>query len=141
VATPVVSAPANARAGQRVKMSGTGFRAGTPVRIVFEAARHVVVGSTVARPDGTFKASIVVPSASAGRHRVQVVGINASGQPITLTTPVVVLASAAVLTSSAPSLDEPFLLTLSLLVPMATWLALEMAGWRRRRSDKQTTST
>jgi hypothetical protein len=137
VATPVVSAPSKTKSGQHLKLSGAGFRAGSTVTIVFDTPRGKVVGSAVAQPNGTFKVSIVVPTAGPGKHRLQVVGTNASGQPTSLAAPVVVLAEAAAETSSTPSLVQPVLLTLSVVLPLATWLALEMLGWRHRRHDKQ----
>jgi hypothetical protein len=137
VATPAVEAPAKASAGQHVKLSGAGFRAGTAVRIVFDGPRHLVVGSAVARPDGTFKAAIVVPAARPGNHVIQVVGTGSSGRPMLLTRTVAVLASQSVLTSAAGGIAQPVLLTLSVVLPLGTWLALEMFGWRKRRTGKR----
>lgn len=120
-------------------MTGVGFRAGTPVKIVFDAPRHTVVGSAVARRDGTFKALIVVPVAGPGRHKLQAVGTDASGQPTTLAAPVLVLASSAAMVEPANNVAEPVLLTISLALPLATWLTFEMLGWRRRRFGQQKT--
>ncbi|MGH9104822.1 MAG: hypothetical protein ACRDZX_03105 [Acidimicrobiales bacterium] len=123
-----------------MKLSGTGFRAGSEVKIVFDDPAHVTVGSVVTKPDGTFRASVVVPRAGAGAHKLQVVGTSASGQPASLAKPVLVLASRVVgrPARSGTSLAGPVLLTVAVLFPLVTWLALEILGWRRRHFGKRT---
>jgi hypothetical protein len=140
VATPALSAPAKAQAGQKVKLTGAGFRAGTKVRIVLDGPRRVIVGSTLARPDGTFKASVVVPRrAGPGTARLQAVGTSQSGQPMSVAAPVIIVSEhAAIVTATpGPSLAGPVLLTVAMVLPLTTWLALEMMGWRGRRLDQR----
>jgi hypothetical protein len=135
LAIPVVSVPTKARAGEHVGLSGAGFKAGTRVKVVFD--RRVVVASTVTGPDGTFKASMTVPPAGPGKHKLQVVGTASSGEPATLAAHVVVLSTKAalpVVATPSASLAPPVLLTLSIVAPLSTWLALEVLGWRRRGS-------
>jgi hypothetical protein len=135
VATPALSAPGKVEAGQQVKLSGAGFQGGSKVRIVFDTPSRVVVGSARAQADGTFKASIVVPrKAGPGTHNVQVVGTGQTGQPMSLAAPVIILADhAAIATATpSPSLAPPVLLTIAVVLPLSTWLFLEMLGWRRR---------
>jgi len=140
VATPALSAPAKAMAGQKVKLTGAGFRAGTKVRIVLDNPRRLIVGSTLARPDGTFKASIVLPRRTGpGSTRLQAVGTSQSGQPMTVAAPVFIVSEHPAIASAppGPSLAGPVLLTVAVVLPLTTWLALEMMGWRGRRLDKR----
>jgi len=139
-ANPVVSSPGKASPGQRLKLTGTGFRAGTKVRIVFYLPRRVV-GSTVARPDGTFRTSIVVPRSRPGSHKLQVLGTAQTGQPASVAEPVMILATDdRVAGSPSGDIDEPVMLTLSVVLPLATWLGLEILGWRTRRHSKRPTT-
>jgi hypothetical protein len=140
VATPALSAPGKAVAGQHVKLTGAGFRAGSKVKIVFDTPKHVTVGSARARPDGTFKASIEVPRrAGAGTDHLQVVGTGQQGQPMSLAAPVIVVSEHTAIATATPgaSLAGPVLLTIAVLLPLTTWLALEMMGWRGRRYHKR----
>ena len=125
-----------------IKLSGSGFEAGSQVRIVLDTPTRVVVGSALARGDGTFKTNVVVPRrARAGTHKLQVVGTGPSGRPMALAAPVIVLtqSSRAGTTTPGSSLAEPVLLTVAAALPLATWLVLEMMGWRNRRLDRRAT--
>jgi len=96
------------------------------------------VASALARPDGTFSTKIVVPRrARAGAHKLQVVGTGPSGRPMTVAAAVFILTEneGASTPPSGGGLAEPVLLTLSAAIPLATWLVLEMLGWRNRRLD------
>ncbi|HTW10776.1 MAG TPA: hypothetical protein VME46_24970 [Acidimicrobiales bacterium] len=136
VATPALSAPAKAVAGQHVNLSGVGFRAGAKIKIVLAAPRPVVVGSVQAKSDGTFKASVVVPRhVQPGKGRVQVVGAAPTGHLMSLAAPVVILSDhpAAVVAAPGPSVAAPVLLTVAVVLPLVTWLLLELLGSRSRR--------
>jgi hypothetical protein len=52
--------------------------------------------------------------------------------------PVIILTEHAAIATATPgpSLAGPVLLTLAVVLPLTTWLALEMMGWRGRRFDK-----
>ncbi len=121
-----------------MKLSGAGFQVGTKVKIVFEAHPRDVVAARVTGSRGTFKAAIKVPRAGSGKQKLRVVGTAASGKPASLEMPVVVLATRSITVPDGPGLAEPVLLTLSLVIPLATWLVLEMFGWRHRRLDRHT---
>ncbi|HMK95937.1 MAG TPA: hypothetical protein VK425_00230 [Acidimicrobiales bacterium] len=142
VATPAISTPEKVEAGAEIKLSGSGFEAGSKVRIVLDTPSRVVVGSALARGDGTFRTNIVVPRrARAGTHRIQVVGTGPSGRPMALAAHVIVVAQSTRASTTTPGggLAEPVLLTVAAALPLATWLVLEMMGWRNRRLDRRAT--
>lgn len=141
-ATPVVSVPVQAKAGQRVKLTGAGFKAGTRVDILFDARPRALVGSATARANGTFATSVVVPHAGPGKHKLQVVGTSEAGAPASLPAPMLLVANETSLPAKpTSSLAAPVLLTLAVVIPFATWLTLEVLGWRHRRSGRQGTAT
>jgi hypothetical protein len=121
------------RAGQRVRLTGAGFRPESRVRIVFDASRRVVVGSAIIRSDGGFDTSVVVPHATPGPHKLQIVGKAPSGQTMTWDEPVIVLADRPIVAVSGPDLAAPVLLGLAVTFPVATWFVLEVLAVRRRR--------
>jgi hypothetical protein len=135
VARPAVSVPSRAKPGEQVRLAGSGFRAGTTVRIVFDARQPVTLAHALTDPDGDFSASVVVPKTGPGTHKVEVVGVAASGASASVSAPVLVLASKSYRApSEGRSLAGPVLLTLAVVIPLATWLIFEVLGWRRRRS-------
>jgi hypothetical protein len=134
VATPAVRAPSQARAGAQVHLSGTGFRAGTHVQILLDTPRPLLLGTALAGPGGDFKTSVVLPHTSPGRHNIQVTGVAALGGHLSLAAPFRLVADQVELAPPKGDLAEPVLLTLSFTLPLATWLALEVLGWRSRRS-------
>jgi hypothetical protein len=122
-----------------VRLVGQGFSPGSKVRIVFLGSqKHVVVGSTVARRNGSFAMSLVVPRAKPGEHKLQVVGTSSSGQPGSWAAPVMVLADVTRPTVDAPSLATPVLVGLALGFPLLTWLVLDLLAWRNRRLGEGT---
>ncbi|HTV11881.1 MAG TPA: hypothetical protein VME20_08455 [Acidimicrobiales bacterium] len=139
LATPAVSAPSEVKAGAEVRVSGSGFRAGSRIKIVLDTPRRVVVGSAQAQPDGTFKTAILVPRRAApGAHRLQVVGTDATGRATSLAAALVVLTDNTVTAAEQAQLPqgglaEPVLLTIAAVLPLTTWLVLEVLGWRNRR--------
>ncbi len=138
MATPAVQSPSKAKSGQLLDLSGAGFRAGTPVKIVFEAPRPVVVGQTVAGPGGSFEASVLVPASGPGKHTIRVTGTSALGSKLSVARSVTLVADQVALrpTSGDDALAEPVLLTIALVLPFATWLGLEVLSWRSRRAGK-----
>ncbi|HXW82448.1 MAG TPA: hypothetical protein VEJ84_23320 [Acidimicrobiales bacterium] len=128
-----MSAPSKAKAGQVLPLSGQGFSPGTPVKIVFDDPKDVVVGTAVAQANGDFHTSVVVPKAQPGRDKFQVVGTSSSGRPASLATPVLVLADATHPANRNPQFPKEVLISLSIALPLATWLVLQMLGWRHRR--------
>lgn len=133
VATPLVSAPSRAKAGEVLPLSGQGFSPGTPVKIVFDDPKDVVVGAVVAQSDGDFHTSVVVPRAQPGQDKFQVVGTSSSGRPASLAAPLLVLADVTRPAKRDPQLPKVVLIGLSIALPLATWLVLQMLGWRHRR--------
>jgi hypothetical protein len=124
-----------------VRLVGQGFSPGSKVKIVFlNSKKHVVVGSTVAQPDGSFAMTLVVPRAKPGEHKLQVVGTSSSGQPGSWAAPVMVLTDVTSPAGEAPSLATPVLVGLSLAIPLLTWLVLDMLAWRHRRLGRDTRS-
>jgi hypothetical protein len=137
VARPTVSVPSRAKPGGQVKLAGAGFRAGTTVRIVFDAPDPVTVGHALAGPDGDFRASVVVPKAGPGSHKLEVVGTAASGAPAAVSAVVVLANKNYRAPARGTELTTPVLLTLAVVIPLATWVILEVLGWRRRRSGTE----
>jgi ribosomal protein L1 len=131
---PVVEAPEKAAAGHRVEVAGEGFKAGARVEIVLDSPRHEVVGSAVTRSDGTFRTSVTLPKASRSEARLQVVGTAANGKRAELHRVILVVASQDVASSGGDGLAKPVLLTLVGIIPLTTWLLLEVLGWRSRRA-------
>jgi hypothetical protein len=122
-----------------VRLKGQGFSPGTKVRIVFlSSKKHVVVGSTVAQPNGSFAMNLVVPRAKPGEHKLQVVGTSSSGQSGSWAAPVMVLTDVTSPAVKAPSLATPVLVGLSLALPLLTWLVFDMLAWRHRRLGQHT---
>ncbi|HET9060777.1 MAG TPA: hypothetical protein VFN61_12715 [Acidimicrobiales bacterium] len=134
--SPVVSAPSQTVAGQRVVLVGSGFKAGSSVELVLETARPVKLANVKADQRGAFRAAVVMPSAKPGAHRIKVVGISLSGSRLALAASVSYGAGPGYLAADDSALASPALLTLSVVVPLATWLALEITGWRRRRTER-----
>lgn len=140
-AKPSVSLPSKAKAGQVVHLSGAGFSPGTKVKILFDASPGrpggsdgVVVGTAVARPNGQFHMSVVVPKARPGRHTLQVEGTSASGKPARWASGVMVLTDVTKpLPDAGDGLAQGVLLALSIGLPIGTWVALQVPVWHRRR--------
>jgi len=126
-----------------VRMVGQGFSPGSKVKIVFlnSTKRHVVVGSTVAQPNGSFAMNLVVPRAKPGEHKLQVVGTSSSGQPGSWAAPVMVLTDVTSPVGNAASLATPVLVGLSLAIPLLTWLVMDMLAWRHRRFGRDVGGT
>lgn len=141
-AVPVVSVPQSVREGQLVRISGQGFRPGTPVKVVLgpddahEQAAPAVVATAHTGAQGQFEASAVVPAMRPGTHKFQVVGVAASGHVTSLAARVVVLA-ASKQASGAPQLATPGLLALAIGLPLGTWLCLELLSRRRGQPGRR----
>jgi hypothetical protein len=129
-----VSAPAKAKAGQLVHLSGQGFSPGSRVRIVFDATHKVTVGSAVADGQGSFRAAVVVPRAQPGRHVLQIEGTSTDGRRASWTTGVFVLADVTQPLTKGGGLATPVLLALSVGLPLTTWVVLGFPSWRRRQA-------
>ena len=106
------------------------------MKIVFEAPKHVVVGSAVTNPQGHFDTSVVVPHARPGNHRFEVLGTSASGRPAALATPVMVLAAVDKVPTRT-DFTTPVLVAIAVGFPITTWLVLELLSSRRRRPGHQ----
>jgi hypothetical protein len=134
VATPVVSAPSHAKAGQRVPLSGAGFSPDSHVKIVFDGPRRVVVGSAVIGSNGKFKTSVRVPHAQPGQDKLQVVWTSSSGHVTSLAAPVMLLTDVTKPVGDGDKhVAEVVLITLSIAIPVVTWFVLQALGWRHRR--------
>ncbi len=98
------------------------------MEIVLAPSTPETAVSATAGPDGTFRATVRLPSRS-GRHKIQVIGTSASGHKAAVQKLVLVVASKP----AAGDLARPVLLTLAVVIPLTTWLVLEFLGWRGRR--------
>jgi hypothetical protein len=123
-----------------VRLVGEGFSPGSRVKIDFLGShKHVVVvGSTVAKVNGSFAVSLVVPRAKPGEQKLQVVGTSSSGQAGSWAAPVTVIADVTTPVVDTPSLATPVLVGLSLAFPLLTWLVLDLLAWRQRRLGQGT---
>jgi hypothetical protein len=126
-----VKAPEQAQAGRDIRISGSGFKVGSKVEIVLDPQRPEAAVSALAGADGTFRATVRLPSSS-GQHKIQVTGTSASGRKAAVQRVVLVVASQS---ASTGDLARPVLLTLAVVIPLVTWLVLEYLGWRGRRSN------
>lgn len=81
--------PTEARPGEPVTVTGGGFAPNSPVTTSFDTQ---VLGTTVARTDGTFTTTITIPAnATPGAHTITSSGTNPDGTPRRLTSTVTVL--------------------------------------------------
>ena len=132
-----MKAPGKAQAGKAIKIFGEGFKAASKVEIVVvpshrqSRSRPEEVVSTVADRDGTFRATVPVPQDN-GQHNIRVIGTSASGHRAAVQRVVLVVASET--SGAGDDLAKPVLLTLAVVIPLATWLVLEFFGWRGRRA-------
>lgn len=134
-----MSAPAKAVAGQVVHLSGSGFRAGTTVKVVLSGpgrAAHQVVASTVAGSNGQFHTAVRVPKGSGGTHVLRVVGTSRSGKPATVAARMVVLTGLTEAVRGSSDLATPVLLAIAVGLPLATWAFLELPVGRRKGGDR-----
>jgi hypothetical protein len=116
------------RRGDLVTLSGSGFRANTPVTITFHSTPYLV-GRTVANAAGVFSATVAVPTAAGpGLHHFEAAGMGVSGAMITLVTPVDVID--AVL-HHRTLVETLVLVAVAVALPVGTWLVMGI-GWRRR---------
>lgn len=117
--------------GGTVWVAGGGFAPGSTITLTFHSTPSPL-GSATAGPDGRFSKTVAVPGhAAPGRHEIVASGTSPAGTATELTATVMVTAPAHHRTSAFTTL---FLLGLALLIPVATFLAMEASGaWRRRR--------
>ena len=120
---PLVEAPDKAVAGEKLQLSGSGFKASSKVEIVLDPDKPTVVRSVVTRADGSFRASVAVPARRHGKDRIQVVGTSASGKAAKLAKVVLIVANQGGTETDGSALAKPVLLTLAVVIPFATWLA------------------
>jgi hypothetical protein len=120
---------------QRITLSGTGYRPGSPIVIWFESTPEQVGGSTADR-FGRFRAAVTVPaSAALGLHHFEVDGTGGNGQARQVTVPVSVV---TVGHSRATTRQTLVMVGVAVLIPLAAWVALIgseriRARTRRRR--------
>lgn len=103
---------------------------------MFDDPKKVVVGSAVIGADGKFRTSVVLPHAQPGHDKLQVVAKSPSGGTTSLAAPVMVLAdvSRPVGTGNGNrDVTETVLITVSIAIPLLTWLVLQMLASRKRR--------
>lgn len=133
--TSVGPSPRSVHPGDVVILGGSGFRPGARVVITFHSS-PVEVGSSIVAPNGTFSATVSVPTgASAGAHSFEATGPNTQGRTIALWTPVRVLALA---TSGHTSLTVKLsMLGIAIAIPLLSWLVLSArSSFRRNRTAR-----
>lgn len=135
--TPVVEAPEKATAGKDLALSGSGFKAASKVEIVLGSKRPKVTRSVVTGSDGSFKTSVAVPADGVSTDKIRVVGTSAAGKKTQLAKVVLVVDSKITPQARGADLARPVLLTLVVVMPLSTWLVLELLGWRNRRLDSK----
>ena len=125
--------------GQSIKVSGQGYMGGSDVEIWLRST-PVLLETVVADPDGTFAATVRIPSdTSAGDHSIVSVGLDPDGQTLELAAPIAVAAPSPPPTSTLDPLertDTPMLglvLALLALVSGSTILSTAYLGRRKRR--------
>ena len=117
--------------GSLVTVLGSGFKPGAMVTITFHS-RPYTIGRTRAGPNGTFSATVTVPlNASPGHHHLEASGMGPHGRLTVLLTPLMVLASLTQPASGTPRTTTIVMVSISVLLPIATWLVL--GAWSRRR--------
>jgi hypothetical protein len=119
--------------GDLVRLSGTGFRPGTPIVITFHSSPEVV-GRTHANSQGTFSATVAVPDRAAfGGHHFEAQGTNRAGRSTTLVAAVNVVGLGH--GSTATTTEKVVMVGVAILLPLATLLALAGgSSWRKRRT-------
>lgn len=116
------------RRGDLVTLSGSGFKANTPITITFHSTPYLV-GRTAANGAGDFSATVAVPTAAApGLHHFEATGMGASGVMINLVTPVDVIG--AVIHHRA-LVETLVLVAVAIALPVGTWLVMDIGGRRR----------
>ncbi|MBO0729873.1 MAG: hypothetical protein J2P57_11485 [Acidimicrobiaceae bacterium] len=121
--------------GDVVILGGSGFRPGARIVITFHSS-PVVVGSATVAANGTFSATVSVPTgASPGAHAFEATGPNIHGQTTSLWTPVQVLALTA---SGRTSLTVKLsMLGIAIAIPVISWLVLSArSSFRRSRTAR-----
>ena len=116
------------RRGDLVTLSGSGFKANTPVTITFHSTPYLV-GRTVANAAGDFSATVAVPTAAGpGLHHFEATGMGVSGVMITIVTPVDVIDAVI---HHRGLVETLVLVAVAIALPAGTWLVMGV-GWRRR---------
>ncbi|MCU4185526.1 hypothetical protein K6U06_14230 [Acidiferrimicrobium sp. IK] len=126
--TPTVE---RVRPGAPVLLIAAGFRPGATILVTFHSTPEEI-GTYTADADGTFSATVTVPDgAAAGSHHFVMSGPGPAGS-ITISTPVLVVASAPA--HHGIGLQTPIMVTIAVLLPLGTWLGLGVASRRRARA-------
>jgi hypothetical protein len=115
--------------GGLMTLHGSGFSPGSPVTITFHSTPFLV-GRATAGADGTFIATVAVPTdAAPGLHHFEAQGTTPAGTALLLVTPVqVVLLSA----HHDAVLQAMTLVAISVVLPAGCWLVMGLQGRRRR---------
>jgi hypothetical protein len=116
--------------GQTVRVMGSGFQPGALVSLSMHS-QPIVLGTTHADAAGRFDARVLVPSDVAlGHHHLEASGRLADGSERTLAIPVQVLAVG----SGRPVWETLSMVALALLIPLVTWIVMDVRSRRRHRA-------
>jgi hypothetical protein len=122
--------PSHVHQGETVTVTGSGFAPGTPVSLSFHS-HAVPLGTVRADSAGEFRARVTVPAdAAVGAHHVDAVGRLAGGSLQVLATPLEVMYESP---TQRPLWETLSMVALALLIPLATWVILDLRSRRRRR--------
>jgi hypothetical protein len=115
--------------GHTVTLMGSGFAPGTLVSLSLHS-QAVVLGATYADDAGRFEARVLVPTDVAlGAHHLEASGRLADGADRTLATPVQVVA----ISGGRPLWETLSMVALALIIPLATWVVMDIRSRLRRR--------
>lgn len=131
--------------GQRVTVFGDGFQPGAELTITFRSD-PVVLGKTRASTDGSYSATVAIPTnATPGMHTIEVYGLAQDGQGRAANTPIRIVAAAARSGSDAlPASGAPMtsMATFAFMLVTAGEVLLGgalWATWPRRREPASRT--
>jgi hypothetical protein len=129
------ASPNSVHRGERIVLTGSGFKPGSEVTITFHSA-PVQEAPAYVGAYGTFNAEVAVPStADGGTHHFEASGVTPNGQTTEVSAAVHVAGPVPGPVTTAT--EKLVLVSVAILLPVAAWLAMSTAGllhrWRRSR--------
>jgi hypothetical protein len=132
IAGPAAPTVQTVHGGSLVTLLGSGFRPASSITITFHSKPYTV-GRVTADASGSFAATVTVPTdASPGSHHLVATGMSPSGRLTSLVTPIRVVALPAVGGHGTPRETTLIMVTIAIVIPIATWIALAVRSRRRQ---------